>query len=150
MGKVCGSDGSYPDEMKTALVIPHALRYRLAVTSKRTNPEFLNGVPELVVLRLLAQRPMYGYQLVQSIKAASLGRLEFGEGCIYPILHRLQAQKDLTSKREAVDNRTRVVYHLTAQGKKRLASSVQIWQEAVAAVQAVLQGGLPDASIDLA
>jgi PadR family transcriptional regulator, regulatory protein PadR len=120
------------------------------MTNKRTNPEFLNGVPELLVLRLLAQRPMYGYQLVQAIKDASRSRFEFGEGCIYPILHRLQGQKDLLSKRESVDNRTRVVYHLTPQGKNRLQSSVDHWQEVVATVQAILQGGLPHASIDLA
>jgi PadR family transcriptional regulator PadR len=120
------------------------------MTSKRANSEFLNGVPELLVLRLLAQRPMYGYQLVQAIKDASHSRFEFGEGCIYPILHRLQAQKDLQSKRESVDNRTRVVYHLTPQGKQRLVSVMQNWQEIVSAVQTVLQGGLPHASIDLA
>jgi PadR family transcriptional regulator PadR len=118
--------------------------------TRRTNSEFLNGVPELLVLRLLAQRPMYGYQIVQAIKEASQSRFEFGEGCIYPILHRLQAQKDLLSKRESVDNRTRVVYHLTPRGKQRLASVAQHWQEVVAAVQAVLQGGLPDAGIEMA
>lgn len=120
------------------------------MTSKRTNSEFRNGVPELLVLRLLAQRPMYGYQLVQAIKDASQNRFDFGEGCIYPILHRLQAQKDLLSKRTSVDNRTRVVYHLTPQGKQRLANVTQNWQEVVATVQAVLQGGLPHASIDMA
>lgn len=120
------------------------------MTTKRTNSEFLNGIPELLVLRLLRQRPMYGYQIVQAIKDASQNRFEFGEGCIYPILHRLQAQKDLLSKRESVDNRTRVVYHLTPQGKKRLESSTQNWQEVVAAVQAVLEGGLPHAGVDMA
>ncbi len=120
------------------------------MTNKRTNPEFLNGVPELLVLQLLANRPMYGYQIVQAIKDGSEGRFEFGEGCIYPILHRLQAQEDLTSKRESVDNRTRVVYYLTSHGKKRLKSITHNWQEVVATVQAILQGGLPHASSEVA
>lgn len=120
------------------------------MSRNRTNPEFLNGVPELLVLRLLKERPMYGYQIVQAIKDASQSRFEFGEGCIYPILHRLDAQKDLLSKRESVDNRTRVVYYLTPQGRKRLASITQNWQEVVTTVQAVLQGGLPHASLELA
>jgi PadR family transcriptional regulator PadR len=120
------------------------------MSTNRTNPEFLNGVPELLVLRLLRQRPMYGYQIVQAIKDASQSRFEFGEGCIYPILHRLQAQKDLLSRRESVDNRTRVVYHLTPQGKTRLEDSSRKWGAVVAAVQAVLEGGLPHASIDMA
>ena len=124
--------------------------YHTTMSNKRTNPDFLNGVPELLVLRLLAQRPMYGYQIVQVIKDASHSRFEFGEGCIYPILHRLQAQKDLVSKRESVENRTRVVYYLTARGKQRLENNVRNWQEVVVAVQAVLQGGLPNAGIDMA
>lgn len=120
------------------------------MSNKRTNSEFLNGVPELLVLRLLAQRPMYGYQIVQAIKLASQNQFEFGEGCIYPILHRLLAQKDLASKRESVENRTRVIYHLTAQGEQRLENSARAWRQVVAAVQAVLQGGLPDARFDMA
>ena len=120
------------------------------MSTSRTNPEFLNGIPELLVLRLLRQRPMYGYQIVQAIKDASGNRFEFGEGCIYPILHRLQAHKDLLSRRESVDNRTRVVYHLTPQGKMRLEDSSRKWKEVVATVQAVLEGGLPHAGIDMA
>ena len=37
---------------------------------KKTNPDFLNGVPELQILRLLEQRPMHGYDLVQAIPQA--------------------------------------------------------------------------------
>ena len=59
------------------------------MTTKRTNPDFLNGVPELLILSLLARRPMYGYELVQAIRQSTQGTLEFGEGCVYPVLHRL-------------------------------------------------------------
>ena len=60
--------------------------------NERSNPAFLNGVPEMLLLELLSRRPMYGYQLVQAIKAATNEGLEFGEGCVYPILHRLESQ----------------------------------------------------------
>src|SRR5262245_61792377 len=59
---------------------------------RKANPPFLNGVPELLILDLLSRRAMYGYELVQAIRAASGGSLEFGEGCVYPILHRLETQ----------------------------------------------------------
>ena len=58
---------------------------------RRSNPPFLNGVPELLVLRQLTLRPMHGYELVQAIRASTDHSFEFGEGCIYPILHRLEA-----------------------------------------------------------
>jgi hypothetical protein len=35
---------------------------------RQGNPDFMNGVPELLILKLLAAREMYGYELVQSIR----------------------------------------------------------------------------------
>src|SRR5947207_3395642 len=111
-----------------------------------TNPDFLNGVPELVILRLLEDQSTYGYELVQRIRASSGEQLAFGEGCVYPILHRLEDQGYLTSKRENVGGRSRVVYRVSRQGKARLAHATAEWQRVVAAVGVILQGskhGLP-------
>ena len=108
---------------------------------KQSNPDYLNGVPELLILRLLDRRSMHGYDIVQSIHAASGMELDFGEGCIYPILHRLEEQKILTSKRVLVCGRNRIVYRLTKRGQKRLAESTATWKHVVASVNAVLQGG---------
>jgi PadR family transcriptional regulator PadR len=109
--------------------------------AKRTNPDFLNGVPELLILSLLSRRPMYGYQLVQAIRQSTAGEIEFGEGCVYPILHRLEAEGLLAGKREDVGNRTRVVYRIVAKGSKRLASATTVWRRIVEAVDRALNGG---------
>jgi PadR family transcriptional regulator PadR len=109
--------------------------------SKRTNPDFLNGVPELLILSLLARRPMYGYELVQIIRHSTDGRLEFGEGCIYPILHRLESDGMLAGKRETVAGRSRVVYRVTAKGARQLAGTVAAWKQIVQAINRALQGG---------
>ncbi len=111
------------------------------MTTRKTNPDFLNGVPELLLLELLARQGMYGYEIVQAIRDASGGKLEFGEGCIYPVLHRLQAEGCLASTREPAGGRTRIVYRVTAAGKKRLAASRSTWREVAAAIEGVLQGG---------
>ena len=103
------------------------------MTRKRTNPDFLNGVPELLILWILSQRPMYGYQLVQAIKRSSGGVLEFGEGCVYPILHRLEGQGLLSARRETVAGRNRVVYRATRAGRKQLAGSTAAWRRIVGA-----------------
>jgi len=115
--------------------------YKAAMRTKRTNPDFLNGVPELLLLSLLSRRPMYGYQLVQAIHASTDGTLEFGEGCIYPILHRLEAEGMLGSKRETVAGRSRVIYRVTTKGSKKLATAVTTWQQIVQAINHALQGG---------
>jgi len=111
------------------------------MTMKKTNPDFLNGVPELLILKLLAQKPMHGYDLVQAIKVSSDSKLEFGEGCVYPILHRLEAQKYLASRRELVAGRNRIIYRITKQGERRLAEFWKTWKRVVEGVTLVLQGG---------
>lgn len=109
--------------------------------TKRTNPDFLNGVPELLILSLLSRRAMYGYELVQEIRQATNGTLEFGEGCVYPILHHLEAEGMLASQRETVAGRSRVVYRVTSKGSKQLTTTTATWQQIVQAVNQALQGG---------
>ncbi|GAA4433712.1 hypothetical protein GCM10023155_29970 [Bremerella cremea] len=118
--------------------MPEIVSSRMA--PKSSNPDFLNGVPELLLLRLLARRPMYGYELVQAIRLASDGELEFGEGCIYPILHRLERDKKLASKRETVGGRSRVVYRVTPAGRKKLEQQQSLWEQTMLAIEKVLHG----------
>ena len=66
--------------------------------------------------------------------------LEFGEGCIYPVLHRLEKDGHLASRREMVSGRSRVVYRSTAKGRKRLEVQTAAWQRIAGAVQGILQG----------
>jgi PadR family transcriptional regulator PadR len=110
------------------------------MNTRKTN-DFLNGVPELLLLRLLERRPMYGYQLVQSIKLATSDALSFSEGCIYPVLHRLETDGHLSSSGEQAAGRSRVVYRLTEAGRRRLSATAARWEQVVAAVGQILKGG---------
>ncbi len=110
-------------------------------TRRKSNPAFLNGVPEMLILRLLSQRPMYGYELVQAIRRSTHEGLEFGEGCVYPILHRLEAESLLKSRRESVAGRERVVYQVTAKGRAELTETVASWRQVVESISHALQGG---------
>ena len=112
--------------------------------TKKTNPDFLNGVPELLILQLLDRQPMHGYALVQAIRDVSQMQFDFGEGCIYPVLHRLEEQKHLSSERKLVGGRNRIVYRVTKHGQKRLAHSLATWKDVVTGVNAVLRGGAND------
>ena len=110
------------------------------MSRRRTNPNFLNGVPELLVLRLIDREPMYGYQIVEALRRSTHDALAFGEGCIYPVLHKLVRQRLLDGVKEVVNGRTRVVYHLTPAGRQRLVQAVLDWEQVVLAVQGVLKG----------
>jgi PadR family transcriptional regulator PadR len=109
--------------------------------STRKDNDFLNGIPELLILRLVARQPMYGYEIVQAIRLSTEDVLAFGEGCVYPILHRLEGEGHLASRREQVGGRSRVVYRLTPAGRKQLDAITARWTSVSAAVGKVLGGG---------
>lgn len=102
----------------------------------KVKEHLLDGVPELLILRLLAAREMYGYQLVSEIQRRSDGALEFGEGCIYPVLHRLLGQGMLSERAEEVSGRARRYYRLSTKGQKRLTALDAKWQQLTTAVAA--------------
>jgi PadR family transcriptional regulator PadR len=106
----------------------------------KTNPSFLNGVPELLVLKLLSRREMYGYQIVKAIEAETREALAFGEGCIYPYLHYLEKEKLLTSNRKIVGGRSRNYYRLTRRGGKRLEELSGEWDRVTAGIALVMEG----------
>src|SRR5215469_3220316 len=99
-----------------------------------TNPNFMNGVPELLILRLLEREEMYGYELVQAIRATTNDAISLGEGVVYPALHALEREGALKSRRKLVNGRTRVYYAVSPKGKKRLAGLVAQWAHIVNAV----------------
>lgn len=110
------------------------------MAAKRRELDYLNGVPELVILRLVSETPMHGYQIVKSIRQSSESALEFGEGSIYPILHRLEREKLLSTRKELVEGRQRVVYRTTSKGRRQLGASTERWRSVVDAVNLVLNG----------
>jgi PadR family transcriptional regulator PadR len=97
---------------------------------------FLNGLPDLLVLRLLARREMYGYEIVAKIALVSKEALRFGEGCIYPILHRMVADGLLLQRQETVEGRQRRYYRLSSSGRKQLEAHNRRWEEVCQAVKA--------------
>src|SRR5215469_8253710 len=99
-----------------------------------TNPSFMNGVPELLVLRLLEQEEMYGYELVQAIRARTNDAIALGEGVVYPVLHALEREGALKSRRKLVNGRTRVYYAVTARGGKHLAGLIRQWSHIANAI----------------
>ena len=107
---------------------------------RKTNPNFLNGVPELLVLQLLARRPMYGYEIVKAIQVETGRTLAFGEGCVYPCLHWLEQEKLLSSSRKVVAGRSRNYYQLTRRGGKRLEALTTDWDRVTAGISQLIRG----------
>jgi|SRR5665213_2589955 PadR family transcriptional regulator, regulatory protein PadR len=116
--------------------------------SMATNPSFMNGVPELLILRTLEAGEMYGYELVQAIRAKTNQAISLGEGVVYPALHALEREGMLKSRRKLVNGRTRVYYALTRKGEKHLAGLVRHWQHITDAIGLAI-GGTAHAAVTL-
>ena len=112
-----------------------------SMAARETNPNFMNGVPELLILRLLQQEEMYGYEIVQAIRSRTDAVIAVGEGVVYPVLHGLERDGALRSRRKKVNGRSRIYYSVTVKGSHRLDDLSEAWTNLVVAIQKLLTGG---------
>ncbi len=100
-----------------------------------------------IVLSLLDERSMYGYEILKVVNARTGGRLEWKEGTLYPTLHSLQGLGYVSAKwaeapaTNASPGRKRKYYFITRKGRAELARRTKEWTQFSGAVNAVLFGG---------
>src|SRR5260370_29609019 len=87
----------------------------------------MSGISELLLLRLLAERQMYGYELARAIRSTTRKAISVGEGVLYPVLHTLERRGWLKARRCTVNGRTRVYYSLTRSGRRPLNKITHAW-----------------------
>jgi DNA-binding PadR family transcriptional regulator len=81
-----------------------------------------------LVLSLLAGGESYGYEIIRKIREVSGGDIDWNEGMLYPVLHRLERDKLVVSNwKEADSGRERKYYRLTPLGRKALAAEKTEW-----------------------
>ncbi len=101
--------------------------------------ELLKGTTETVVLAEIARQPLHGYQLVERLRTQSKGILALGEGTLYPLLYRLEANGLVRGQWEpGAGGRRKRVYSLTRKGHRCLADRSAQWAELVHGVALVL------------
>jgi DNA-binding PadR family transcriptional regulator len=82
-----------------------------------------------LVLAILAEGDSYGYAILKRVNELSGGNLQWTDGMLYPVLHRLERQGHIRGKWDTSETgRKRKYYHLTAQGKAQLMEQRQQWQ----------------------
>jgi PadR family transcriptional regulator, regulatory protein PadR len=105
----------------------------------RGNPGFISSIPELLILKLLQDREMYGYEIVQALARQTGDIISPGEGVIYPLLHALEKDGALRARPQDANGRTRIYYTLTAKGVRRLFDLTDNWTRLTRVVQSVLR-----------
>ena len=98
---------------------------------------FKRATSPLAVLRILSDRPMYGYELIQELKQRSKYQLSL----LYPVLYRLEEQGYLTiSASEIVDGRARNYYAVTAAGREYLRQTLAEYDEISGVFRQLMEG----------
>jgi len=110
------------------------------VVSKR---DLLKGSSNSLLLCLLQQQPMYGYQIVKELESRSQGYFKFKEGTLYPALHRLEKSGLIMGRWQMLPNgRQRRYYYITAKGEAKLTAEKTQWQDFFNAFRLIIQPGL--------
>jgi DNA-binding PadR family transcriptional regulator len=82
-----------------------------------------------LVLAILVEGESYGYAIIKRVTELSGGHLEWTDGMLYPVLHRLERQGYVAAKWSASENgRKRKYYRITREGRAQLAVQRQQWQ----------------------
>ena len=103
--------------------------------------QFLKGVARTLVLGLLRERPMYGYEIATALAARSEGVFALGQGTLYPLLYSLQSKGLIQVSREEEApgaGRRRCYYMLTPAGKAELEANLLTWGEIARGMKLVL------------
>lgn len=92
----------------------------------------------MLLLRLLEDRDMYGYEMIENLEKKSNNVFSLKAGTLYPLLHSLEEKGFLTSYEKEVSKKVRKYYSITKAGRKHLKSKREEWQEYQNAVANVL------------
>jgi len=104
------------------------------------------GSTRVLVLSLLQEEPMYGYQLSKELRRRSRGYFGFKEGTLYPALHRMEKEGLLRGRWQVVEEGpSRKYYHLTDKGRSELHHLQRDWAAFAERLLALLgaSGGEP-------
>ncbi len=97
-----------------------------------------------IVLAILAEGDSYGYAILQRVKELSGGRIEWTDGMLYPVLHRLERLGFIEARWEQADSgRRRKYYQITEDGRTQLAEERKQWQAVDATMRALWQAFVP-------
>ena len=101
--------------------------------------ELLKGSTESLLLCMISNQAMYGYQIIKDLEKRSNGYFLFKEGTLYPALHRLERSGMLKSTWEKLPGgQVRKYYQLTEKGRKALDERLETWHDFSFAVNLII------------
>lgn len=98
----------------------------------------VSGSMGMLILKLLSEKDMYGYEMIDTLRKRSENVFELKAGTLYPLLHGLEDKHYLTSYEQEVLGKMRKYYSITKEGRKYLEAKQAEWQQYAKAVTGVL------------
>jgi PadR family transcriptional regulator, regulatory protein PadR len=115
--------------------------YRVAV---HIDKDLVAASATPLVLAILADGESYGYAILKRVRAVSGGELEWTDGMLYPLLHRLLRLGYVTTEwRTPPEGRRRKYYRITDEGRTALADQQRQWTAVTRALDDVWRGSAP-------
>ena len=106
--------------------------------NERFHKELVRGSLDVLVLSALAEQAKYGYLIQKHVRDSTGGKAALTAGTLYPLLHRLEAQKLVRSYWDESTGRKRKWYELTSAGHKRLKHQAEEWLEYAECIRRLL------------
>lgn len=101
----------------------------------------VSGSTTMLLLKLLSEKDMYGYEMIETLRERSRNVFELKAGTLYPLLHSLEEKCLLTVYEKEVAGKVRKYYSITKEGSKALAQKQEEWERYSQAVLDVLNIG---------
>ena len=101
----------------------------------------ISGSTTLLILKLLSEKEMYGYEMIDTLAKRSENVFELKAGTLYPLLHTLVSQGHLTCRELDCSGKIRKYYRITKEGRRFLRQKTEEWNEYAGAVARVLSFG---------
>jgi DNA-binding PadR family transcriptional regulator len=93
-----------------------------------------------LVLAILAEGDSYGYAILKRVRELSGGRMEWTDGMLYPVLHRLERLGHIEARWEVAESgRRRKYYRITPAGRIQLEEERRQWQTVDATLRGIWQ-----------
>ncbi|MEN0049404.1 MAG: helix-turn-helix transcriptional regulator [Bacteroidota bacterium] len=95
---------------------------------EKLSKELIGASSIPIILSLLSKEASYGYEIIKNIKKLSDGKISYGEGTLYPVLHKLEKKGWIESFWSVADSgRKRKYYKISEKGRKELATEKENW-----------------------
>jgi len=103
--------------------------------------ELVAASAEPLILSLLAHGESYGYAIIQELKNRSENRIQWTDGMLYPVMHRMEGEGWIESRWAETENgRRRKYYRLKKEGKRALQEQSEQWMMVHSVLCGLLEG----------